>query len=1087
MWYEIFKFEIHYRLKRPETYFFFLFLFCFSLIGVDFVFQGIDLGPVKKNAPIVIAKSMGAITGLSLFIASMVMGVPVLRDFQYQIAGILYSHPISKKHYLIGRFLGSLVILLFIFSGILSGMILGETMPWITPNDYEVFHLQNYLQPFLWVALPIVLFGAILFFITGALSKKLLVVYTQGIFVFVLFMLTKAITNESLQSILDPFSLTTLSEATKDWNNQQRNHQLIPMNGILLYRNLFWFFISICIGIYGYYKFKLNSLTNKAKKLKKAKADHLKSFTTPKITSLNFGTKSQIKQLLYSTWFYMKSIIKETSFIAIIICSFIIIIVNSVNLGTTYGVDSLPTSYLIVEELQEMSMYFFMILLIFYSAELMHKEKENHLNLIHDATPTSSFIIICSKYFALLGIYSILILCLIAAGVLFQTFSTYFQYDLHVYLTGFFLEIFPFLALYTLVAIFFQAVTNHKFLAIIFTLVLLITNVVINIFIIDHPLINFGGNTLVQYSEMNAYGHFLNSFLWIKTYWSFFGILLLIAAAIINYRGINNTLKKRWKTGVKELQKPIKHLSLVSFIFFIIIGVYIFYNTNIINSFWTPKAKETFRVSYEKNLKKFEYFNQPKIINTKLSVDLLPSKRSYTIKGEYLAINPYNTPIHQIHIQKYLDDDTQLKKLVLHKASQTDSTYKHYGYTIYKLSEPIKPGDSIKISFLQNHTPKGFKTGSPNTTLVHNGTFFNNEVLPSFGYHNKYELRDTDTRKQHGLSERKHKAKQNDKNELYNARTGSDSNGTLLDVIISTEAPQTAITSGRLIKKWTQNNLNYFHYKTPQPIINFYAFVSANYKQLQKQYTPKGNSKTVSLEIYHHDKHDYNTNRMLLGLQESLDYYSTNFGEYQYEQLRIAEFPRYREFAQSFPSVIPFSEALGFILAIDDKKDVDMSYYITAHEVAHQWWGLQLEAANVQGKNMILETLSQYSAMMVLKKKYGTKKLQQFLDYQLETYKTEKRKQKQEEVPLALVTNESHIYYAKGAIAMYTLQQAIGETKVNKALRSFLQDWKTTNHLKQRQYATTKNLISYLRKVGSDEQQALITKLFEEVHSLENI
>ena len=49
MWYEIFKFELSYRLKRPDTYIFFAFLVLFSMVGVDFVFQGIDLGAVKKN------------------------------------------------------------------------------------------------------------------------------------------------------------------------------------------------------------------------------------------------------------------------------------------------------------------------------------------------------------------------------------------------------------------------------------------------------------------------------------------------------------------------------------------------------------------------------------------------------------------------------------------------------------------------------------------------------------------------------------------------------------------------------------------------------------------------------------------------------------------------------------------------------------------------------------------------------------------------------------------------------------------------------------------------------------------------------
>ena len=115
MWYEIFKFELKYRLNRPETYLFFVFLFAFSVFGVDFVFQGAELGLIKLNAPFVIGKTMGAITGIFMILASMIMGMPMIRDDQYQITHLFYTSPIKKSDLLLGRFLGSFLILLIIF------------------------------------------------------------------------------------------------------------------------------------------------------------------------------------------------------------------------------------------------------------------------------------------------------------------------------------------------------------------------------------------------------------------------------------------------------------------------------------------------------------------------------------------------------------------------------------------------------------------------------------------------------------------------------------------------------------------------------------------------------------------------------------------------------------------------------------------------------------------------------------------------------------------------------------------------------------------------------------------------------------
>ena len=50
---------------------------------------------------------------------------------------------------------------------------------------------------------------------------------------------------------------------------------------------------------------------------------------------------------------------------------------------------------------------------------------------------------------------------------------------------------------------------------------------------------------------------------------------------------------------------------------------------------------------------------------------------------------------------------------------------------------------------------------------------------------------------------------------------------------------------------------------------------------------------------------------------------------------------------------------------------IDLVTYITAHEVAHQWWGHQVSGGDVQGASMIVESMAQYSALMVMKQKFG--------------------------------------------------------------------------------------------------------------------
>ncbi|WP_394971912.1 M1 family aminopeptidase [uncultured Croceitalea sp.] len=1089
MWYTIFKFELQYRIKRPDTYVFFLFLFLFSLVGVDFIFQGADLGLMKKNSPLVIAKTMGATTGIFMILASMIMGVSVLRDFEYNIESLLFSTPIHKKDYLLGRFLGSFTVLLFAFTGILFGMMLSEFMPWNTPDNLLKFNPLVYLRTFLMVTLPTLFFGAALFFVTGTLSRNLVVVYTQGIFVFVVFMLTKAITNEFWQAILDPFSLTTTTFATASWSALEKSTQSIPFAGVLIYNKLFWFSLGILALIYGYKKFNFNVVKEKRSKRKKAagvKTTNKDSNIVIPNVEKHYGLLSKWAQLKQFSWFYFVSICKQSSFWGIVICGMIIILINSVNLGTVYGVDSYPATYFIVEELQETSIYFFIIVLVFYSGELVWKERGAKLNQIYDATPMSSFIKLMGKYIGLNLIYVVLMLALIGSGVIFQTVSGYYNYEPQVYFYGFFLEILPSLALYTCMAFFIQSVVNHKFIGVMLVIIFFITNITLGVFGFDHVLYFFGGNSLGTYSDMNGYGHFLKPYLIIKSYWFLFGMLLLIIGSLVYVRGTETNLVKRIIASKFRLSKPLFKLTCIVLVAFIAVGSFIFYNTNVLNTYWTNSEATAFRVAYEKELKPFEYIPQPKIVDVNLELELYPKNRDYTVEGYYILKNTTTQAIKSIHIQKLIEENITIDSIAFEGGFSIDNQYEKFKYSIFNLNKTLKPNEAVKMYFKQRFTTKGFESGNSNVNINNNGTFFNNSDLPTIGYNRKYELNDADERKDYSLPARFNKADQDNKNELVNARSGSDSDGINFEMIIGTSEDQTALVPGNLLKQWTENNRSYFHYKMNIPMINFYSIVSATYEIKKDTWIASQNSiaKPVDLEIYYHKAHTYNIDRMMASMKTSLHYYSQNFSPYQYQQLRIMEFPRYAQFAQSFPGTIPFSESIGFVLDIDDKKNVDMAFYVTAHEIAHQWFGMQVEAANVKGRHFILETLSQYAAMMVLKEAYSEEKLLQFLEIQKEDYKEGKDKEVVNEPPLTMVENQEYIYYAKGAINMYQFQKAIGEENVNIALRRFLEDWNTTNgklKMTTNRYATTQDLIGYFKEVTPDSLQYLAADLFEDV------
>jgi aminopeptidase N len=240
----------------------------------------------------------------------------------------------------------------------------------------------------------------------------------------------------------------------------------------------------------------------------------------------------------------------------------------------------------------------------------------------------------------------------------------------------------------------------------------------------------------------------------------------------------------------------------------------------------------------------------------------------------------------------------------------------------------------------------------------------------------------------------------------------------------------------------------------------------------------------VPIEVYYQKGHEFNLDSMIAATKAALSYDSQHFGPYQYRQFRIIEFPRYASFAQSFPNTIPYSEAIGFIARVDadDPKDIDYPYYVTAHEVAHQWWGHQVMSGDVQGGSMLVETLAQYSALMVMRHKVGEAKMRKFLAYELNRYLLGRATEQKKELPLSRVENQAYIHYAKGSLVMYLLADYLGEERLNQAIKAF----RDKHAFKGPPYPSTSEFVADVRAVTPPEMQYLIADLFERIVIYDN-
>jgi aminopeptidase N len=340
------------------------------------------------------------------------------------------------------------------------------------------------------------------------------------------------------------------------------------------------------------------------------------------------------------------------------------------------------------------------------------------------------------------------------------------------------------------------------------------------------------------------------------------------------------------------------------------------------------------------------------------------------------------------------------------------------------------------------------------------------------------ELAEDGTRHGHGLEKVKRLAKLEDIAARQNNADGLESDWINFEGTVSTSPDQIAILPGYLQREWMQDGRRYFHYKMDAPILGIASMNSGRY-EVQRDHWHD-----VNLEIYYQRGHEFDLERMNRSMKATLDYCTAAFSPYQFRQVRIIEFPRYANFAESFPNTIPFSESVGFITYVPQRPDaIDLPFYVTAHEVAHQWWGHQVDGANVEGETSIVETLAQYTALMVMQHTYGAEAMKKFLRVELDNYLRGRGQERNEERPLYKVEpNQGYIHYRKGSLVMYALQDYIGEAAVNQALAEFVKAYA----FKGPPYAVSLDLIASLRKHTPPEFQYLYEDLFENITIYDN-
>ncbi len=1078
------KSELKYTLKQPMVYLFFLivFILSFAATSSDDVTIGGSIGNVKRNAPHIISVFTSTLTIFGLLFAAAFFNNAALRDYKYNFHEILFATPIEKFGYFFGRFTGALIIstipILGVFFGISLGSTLSPVFGWISEDRFGPLQIQNFISNYFVFVLPNMFISGAIIYALAQLFKNSVVSFVGALIIIVAYSvsgeLVSDLENENLAALADIFGIRTYDLISKYYTPIEKNSINPSYSGLMLLNRVFWISLSFVLLISSYLSFGFIKKIRKTL-IKKIQSNQT-SKTNAKKPSISKQNESLINQFLTFFSINFKNIYRHVTFKILFLFSFILLLTNLISGYEYFGLKSYPLTYIMTDSISGTSL-FVAIIIVFFSGELIWRDRDEKINEVLDSTPHNSLVSLLSKTISLFSLTIILHTFFVTFAVLFQIIMGFSDIQLRIYFWDFIYEALPiYLSLSTtLIAV--QVIVNNKYLGYLISVVLiLVLDIILILADIGSNMLSFGSTPFMIYSDMNGFGPSEKGVFWFNLYWIFTGLTLLIFSSNLWDRGTNNRFKDRFKFQRENLSKKVIVPSALVGTCWLLITGYVYYNTQVLNPYKKSKELEKIAVEYENKYKKYKSLPLPKILNAEYKIDLYPYEKKVDVLAEIIMTNSKNIEIDTILVGTR---KTWQEKITFEGASLLSEDKKH-DVQFYLFNPPLKLGDTIKAVIENKFETKGFSNSGESTGIVKNGSFLNNyEILPSLGYRSEKELSDRNKRKKYNLppKERMPKLKSNCEDDCTkNYLTQGLSDFINVETTISTYKNQIAIAPGSLIKKWEENNRNYFKYKVDHPSQNFYSFISADYKVERKKWND------VDIEIYYDEKHSVNIDKMVNAVERSLEYYTKNFGPYTHKQCRIIEFPRFSTFAQAFPGTMPYSEAFGFIIDLEDEEKNNVIDAVIAHEIAHQWWAHQLVGADMQGARLLSESFSEYSSLMTMKSiSRNPMSMREFLKYDHDRYLRGRSVEVEKELPLFKVENQPYIHYRKGSVILYALQDYIGEDMVNEALKEFLDKYKYSNY-----YPTSLDFLNILEKKVPDSLNYLIDDWFKEITIYDN-
>jgi ABC-2 type transport system permease protein len=425
---------------------------------------------------------------LPLFTA-LLMADPVIRDFRTGVDPLIFSKPVSRAEYLLGKFFGNFFVLVCCQAAFVVTLFVLQAVhkPGMVVQDVKVL---PYIKHFLVLVVISHLVPAAFYFTVGTLTRNAKIVYGLGVSFYPLYISYQIFLLKSLPSrwqiVLDPL-LMTWGKIDRARSGELLNQLVITYDSdLIVNRAMMILLAGICLTIL-YLRFAmaarptnpekfsmLNLATaservyydsdsfQEARRRHYEKAESHEKVILPSVTRASDGFRATLKKLIAALAVEFRLLRTERSLVVLMPLA---IFLSTLNLAFYRVVPEVSYSATYASGTANALLLFLFGMTVFYTGEAMYRDCELRIEPVLWAMPTPNNVLLLSKFLATLLLTLSLIVLVGLTAIVVQLLRGHTPVDISAYLITDAVILLPSIVFMTAVSIALNVLLRNKYVA----------------------------------------------------------------------------------------------------------------------------------------------------------------------------------------------------------------------------------------------------------------------------------------------------------------------------------------------------------------------------------------------------------------------------------------------------------------------------------------------------------------------------------------------------------------------------------------------------------------------------------------------